>query len=119
MKVNRNRHGQTLHGAASARLARAGMALALCLAAGPGHAQSAGVASLQHRQERTSAHASEAASNGQREARARAERYRAEQREAEHGRAGHGLGGAGLSPDERRKLRQNLYDLSREMYRGG
>ncbi|CAG9178170.1 hypothetical protein [Cupriavidus pinatubonensis] len=117
MKVNRNRHGLTLHGAFGVCVALAGAALWLSAAPRPAAAQSAGMANLLHGHERPSTHASEAASS-QREARARAERHRAEQREAE--RAGHqGRSGSSLSPDERRKLRQNLYDLGREMYQGG
>ncbi|MBY4945292.1 hypothetical protein K6V92_01460 [Cupriavidus respiraculi] len=53
-----------------------------------------------------------------REARARALRHRAEQREANE-RALRPANGSKLSPDERRKLRQSLQDLGREMYKGG
>lgn len=117
MKVNRNWHGLTLHGAAGACLVLAGTALWLCAAPQPARAQSAGMANLLHGHERPSTHASDAGAS-QREARARAERHRAEQREVE--RSGRqGRSGSSLSPDERRKLRQNLYDLGREMYQGG
>jgi hypothetical protein len=117
MKVNRNRHGLALRRAPGAWFALAGVVLALCVTPVSGHAQSAGMANLLKRSDRLSAQASDAAGNGQREARARAERHRAEQREAE--REGHGNGGSRLSPDERRKLRKNLYDFGRDIYQGG
>ena len=116
MKVNRNRHGLTLHGAVGAWLVLVGTALWLGAAPRPAHAQSAGMANLLQGHERPSTHGSDPGAS-QREARTRAERHRAEQREAE--RSSHqGRSGSSLSPDERRKLRQNLYDLGREMYQG-
>ncbi|AGW89832.1 MULTISPECIES: hypothetical protein [Cupriavidus] len=113
MKVNRTRHGHPQHGIAGACLALAAAALAL-VAAGAVHAQSAGMANLLKRH--PSAQASDPGNN-HREARARAERHRAEQREAERRREERG--GSRLSPDERRKLRKNLYDFGRDIYQGG
>lgn len=107
----------------------AGASLALCLAAGAtglARAQSAGMANLLHGQERPAGRASEPPGQAarerreQQEARARAEKHRAERDMAERAeRQGRTGGNPKLSPDERRKLRQNLYDLSREMYSGG
>ncbi|WP_042885139.1 hypothetical protein [Cupriavidus necator] len=116
MKVNRTRHGHPQHGIAGACLALAAAALAL-VAAGAVHAQSAGMANLLKRHpSHPSAQASDPG-NSQREARSRAERYRAEQRDAERRREERT--GSRLSPDERRKLRKNLYDFGRDIYQGG
>ncbi|AJG18994.1 hypothetical protein RR42_m1596 [Cupriavidus basilensis] len=51
------------------------------------------------------------------EARARAGKTRGERGMNE--RLPHAFPNDKLSPDERRKLRQNLYELGREMYQGG
>ncbi|MEM5274368.1 hypothetical protein VSR17_04935 [Cupriavidus taiwanensis] len=110
MKVNRTRHGQPQHGIAGACLA-----LALCMPGGTALAQSAGMANLLKRYPSTQA---SDPGNSQREARARAERHRTEQREAER-RRGEERGGSRLSPDERRRLRKNLYDFGRDIYQGG
>ncbi len=115
MKVNRTRHGHPQHGVAGACLALALAVLALCIPAGTVQAQSAGMANLLKRHPSTQA---SDPGNSQREARARAERHRAEQRDAER-RRGDERGGSRLSPDERRKLRKNLYDFGRDIYQGG
>ncbi len=131
MKVNRNRHEQPSRHAAGVRKTLVGTALALCLAAtfaGLAHGQSAGMANLLHRQDRPAGRASDASAQAaherhdQQEARARADKHRAERDMAERAERqgrGSGNGNPKLSPDERRKLRQNLQDLSREMYSGG
>ncbi|WP_420993880.1 hypothetical protein ACKI2N_009040 [Cupriavidus sp. 30B13] len=127
MKVTRKRAGIPLY--------RAGAAVALLLAAGAGHAQSPGMAHLLQSPGRAAPPAPPTGPNGpnvpsrdgfprnererfgQDEARARAGKYRAER--DLNDRLSRGLPNDKLSPDERRKLRQNLYDLGREMYQGG
>ncbi|WP_354685852.1 hypothetical protein [Cupriavidus necator] len=113
MKANRTRPGHPQHGIAGACLALAIAVLAL-MSSGSVQAQSAGMANLLKRPPSTQA---SDPGNNQREARARAERHRAEQRDAERRREERG--GSRLSPDERRKLRKNLYDFGRDIYRGG
>ncbi|UIF87369.1 hypothetical protein [Cupriavidus sp. UYPR2.512] len=115
MKVNRTRHGLPQHGIAGACIVLALAVLALCIPAGTVQAQSAGMGNLLKRHPSTQA---SDPGNSQREARARAERHRAEQRDAER-RRGDERGGSRLSPDERRKLRKNLYDFGRDIYQGG
>lgn len=132
MKVKQNRHGQTLRRAIGARLAWiAGLAMVVILVPGGTRAQSAGMAHLLHpkSQQGEDANASAAAAPprerereqaDQREARGRAEKYRSERDMAERaGRQGPAGGKPKLSPDERKTLRKNLYDLGREMYQGG
>ncbi|WP_454720990.1 MULTISPECIES: hypothetical protein [Cupriavidus] len=123
MKVTRKRAGISLY--------RTGAAAALLLAAGAGHAQSPGMAHLLQSPGRAAPSSPGGASGpsrdgfarserehfGQDEARARAGKYRAERDLNE--RLSRGQSSDKLSPDERRKLRQNLYDLGREMYQGG
>jgi hypothetical protein len=84
----------------------------LWLTAGTALAQSAGMARLLHHGESKPPRESSA----QHEARMRAERHRAEGAAAERTRE---TDHSNLSPDERKRLRQNLYELSREMYQGG
>ncbi|WP_121490790.1 hypothetical protein [Cupriavidus plantarum] len=135
MKVKQYRHGQTLRGENRARAASiAGLVMAVCLLPSAARAQSAGMANLLHRPSAPAsdgrAHANPAnpANPGnsaherpdQREARARAEKYRTERDMAERAtRQGPGGGNPRLSPDERKTLRKNLLDLSKEMYSGG
>ncbi|AQV93720.1 hypothetical protein BJN34_07415 [Cupriavidus necator] len=114
MKVNRTRHGHPQQGIAGACLALALAVLALCMPVGTALAQSAGMANLL--KHHPSSQASDPG-NGQREARARAERHRAEQRDAERRRVDD-RSNSRLSPDERRKLRKNLYDFGRDIYQG-
>ncbi|WP_454731431.1 MULTISPECIES: hypothetical protein [Cupriavidus] len=118
MKVTRKRVGISLY--------RTGAAVALLLAAGAGHAQSPGMAHLLQSPGRAAAPNPPARDGfarnererfGQDEARARAGKYRAERDLNE--RLSRDQSNDKLSPDERRKLRQNLYDLGREMYQGG
>lgn len=58
-----------------------------------------------------------ATERGQDDARARAGKSRSERDLNE--RLPRALPNDKLSPDERRRLRQNLYELGREMYQGG
>jgi hypothetical protein len=104
MKVTCKRAGCTL--------SRAGATLALLLAATAGHAQSPGIAHLLP----GSGKAVPASERGQDEPRDRAGKYR--QRDLNE-RLPRTLPNDKLSPDERRRLRQNLYELGREMYQGG
>ena len=113
MKVTCKRAGHTL--------SRAGATVALLLAASAGYPQSPGMAHLFPGAGKPAAR--EAAPRNEREpyskdeARARAGKYRAERDMNE--RLPHAFPNDKLSPDERRKLRQNLYELGREMYQGG
>ncbi|WP_454763731.1 hypothetical protein [Cupriavidus campinensis] len=133
MKVKQNRHGQTLRRAGRAQAAcfvgfAATMTMALALAPTLAPAQSAGMAHLLQPRAQPS-HASGTPTPGkppgaehadQREARGRAEKYRSERDMADRaGRQGHSGGNPKLSPDERKTLRKNLYELGREMYQGG
>ncbi|QET01424.1 hypothetical protein FOB72_04800 [Cupriavidus pauculus] len=132
MKVKQYRHGQTLRRATCARAASiAGMVIAVCLLPHAARAQSAGMANLLHHPPAPASPASPASDGrahanaaheraDQREARARAEKYRTERDMAERAtRQGPGGGNPKLSPDERKTLRKNLFDLSKEMYSGG
>jgi len=111
MKVNRIRPGHTLCRAAGAHLCLVLAASAL-LGSPAVQAQSAGIGRLMHggefSAERSRQHDSRRHADRDRE------RHRAEREGNERG--GHG---DRLSPDERRRLRQSLYDLGREMYGGG
>ena len=135
MKVKSDRPGtfsqhrsRIRRGAVAAAVgATIGSAIALLLAATTAAAQSPGIEFLRQGNGRPSAHAGRKADapsraerdrQAHREARARALRHRAEQREANE-RALRPANGSKLSPDERRKLRQSLQDLGREMYKGG
>ncbi|MGY8526937.1 hypothetical protein [Paracidovorax citrulli] len=121
MKPNTDRQSSQLFAAAKRRIAGA---LFLLCCHGLAGAQSPGVSVLMHGQARTGrAHdnvtrqerervSPKRAAASQREARARAMRYRAERDAA----ARHSRGS--LSADERRRLRQSLYELGREMYHG-
>ncbi|WP_237716860.1 hypothetical protein [Cupriavidus basilensis] len=112
MKVTRKRAGHTL--------SRAGASVALLLAASVGYPQSPGMAHLLpgagNAAGRDAAPRNERERYSQDEARARAGKYRAER---DMGNRPHASPNDKLSPDERRKLRQNLYELGREMYQGG
>ncbi|MBY4897582.1 hypothetical protein [Cupriavidus sp. AU9028] len=120
MKPNTDRQSPHRFGRAKRRIA--GVLFLLCCH-GVAWAQSPGVSALMQghgrtgrapdgvaRQERDRVVPKRAAT--QREARARALRYRAER---DAGRSQRG----GLSAEERRRLRQSLYELGREMYHGG
>ncbi|WP_043345426.1 hypothetical protein [Cupriavidus basilensis] len=113
MKVTRKRAGHTL--------SRAGATVALLLAASAGHPQSPGMAHLfpgaGKPAGRETAPRNERERYSQDEARARAGKTRGERGMNE--RLPHAFPNDKLSPDERRKLRQNLYELGREMYQGG
>ncbi|TXI80359.1 MULTISPECIES: hypothetical protein [unclassified Cupriavidus] len=124
MKVKQNRHGQTLRRARRARVAAiAGLVMACALMPQAAEAQSAGMANLLHH--RGPASDGRAVPPGRdrpdpRETRGRPDRYRNERDMAERAtRQGPGGGNPRLSPDERKALRKNLLDLSREMYEGG
>jgi len=108
MKVTRKRAGRTFY--------RAGAAVALLLAASAGYPQSPGMAHLLPGPGKAGLRDG-GPHNGQDEARARAGKYRTERDLNE--RLPRALPNDKLSPDERRKLRQNLYELGREMYQGG
>ncbi|AOZ06446.1 hypothetical protein BKK80_11910 [Cupriavidus malaysiensis] len=114
MKVNRNRPWLALRRAAGARLCFA-LAMTALFACPGAQAQSAGISRLLHggdaRAERLRKH--EGRRPPERERR-RFERDNGERSE----RGARGDRGERLSPDERRRLRQNLYDLGREMYGG-
>lgn len=135
MKVKSDRPGPVLNQVPHLRRglvavvigAAIGSAIMLILAARPVAAQSPGIEFLRQGNGRPSAHAgrkpdtpsrAERDRQAHREARARALRHRAEQREANE-RAMRPASGSNLSPDERRKLRQSLHELGREMYKGG
>lgn len=130
MKVKQNRHGQTLRRMACARAVRhAGLAVAIALLPALAQAQSAGMGQLlrpkppgQASGAPTPAMPGQPGSErtDQREARSRAEKYRTERDMADRaGRQGPPPGThPKLSPDERKTLRKNLYDLGREMYDG-
>jgi Spy/CpxP family protein refolding chaperone len=135
MKVESDRSGLVLEhrsrirrGAVALAIGTAvGTAMVLIFAASPVAAQSPGIEFLRQGNHRPSAHAGrktdspsrlERDRQAHREARGRAMRHRAEQREANE-RAMRATNGSKLSPDERRKLRQSLHDLGREMYKGG
>lgn len=120
MKPNTDRQYSQLFAAAKRRIAGA---LFLLCCHGLAWAQSPGVSALMHGQARTGRthdnvtrqereRVSPRRNASQREARARAMRYRAERDAA----ARHSRGS--LSADERRRLRQSLYELGREMYHG-
>ncbi|WP_137924455.1 hypothetical protein [Cupriavidus sp. 2SB] len=124
MKVKQNRHGQTLRRATRAPSGwLAGMTLLLAMASAPAHAQSAGMAHLLHpRSQPPGAQGSapqpdrnRQPSPPRRNDRAETERDMAERAARQSQRGGH----QNLSPDERKTLRKNLYDYSKEMYRGG
>ncbi|CAG9164259.1 hypothetical protein [Cupriavidus pampae] len=141
MKVKQYRHGQTLRRACElgsrpqrARVASAqvmsiaGLVMVVALLPHTARAQSAGMANLLHHPPAPASSASESRVHtnpaheraDQREARARAEKYRTERDMAERAsRQGPGGGNPKLSPDERKTLRKNLLDLSKEMYSGG
>jgi len=112
MKLDRSRH--PLPSRPAKRRARGvrsaiGAAVAV-LVAGSALAQSAGMARLLG-SERAPSHVNEP--GGQRENRTNgAKHYRIERASARRDES------SNLSPDERRRLRQNLYELSREMYKG-
>ncbi|MDF3837044.1 hypothetical protein P3W85_29425 [Cupriavidus basilensis] len=112
MKVTCKRAGITLY--------RVGAAVALLLAASAGYPQSPGMAQLLSgagkANSREGGGRNERERHGQDEARARG-KYRGEREVTE--RLPRGSAHDRLSPDERRKLRQNLYELGREMYQGG
>jgi len=125
MKVKLNRHGLTLRRAKCARAAcLAGLILLLSVAPGAAQAQSAGMAHLLHsgkaqpsssNQGGSTPSAERGRQSGRRSDKADNERDMAE-RATRQGQRG---GNPRLSPDERKTLRKNLYDLSREMYQGG
>ena len=123
MKVKLNRHGHTLHRAAYARaVCLAGLTLLLSVAPCAALAQSAGMAHLLHGskaqqggQGGSSPSAERGRPSGRRGDKAESERDMAD-RATRQGQRG---GNPRLSPDERKTLRKNLYDLSREMYQGG
>jgi Ni/Co efflux regulator RcnB len=135
MKVKSDRPGLVLErrsrmrrGVVAAAIGMAaGTAMVLIFAASPVAAQSPGTEFLRQGNHRPSAHAGrktdaparlERDRQAHREARSRALRHRAEQREATE-RSMRAGSGSKLSPDERRKLRQSLQELGREMYKGG
>lgn len=97
----------------------AGMTLLLAMAPSMVRAQSAGMAHLLH-----SKGPSQQGGNSQQSERNRPPPRRADRNEAERdmaeraGRQGQRGGNQRLSPDERKALRKNLYDIGKEMYRG-
>jgi hypothetical protein len=134
MKAKCSRQGRPAHrvsdGQSCAAIGPAVLVATLALVAGatllfaPGTAlaQSPGLGTLRHafdaqqgRGANEPGHA-EPERGGQREARQGPGKLRPQREAADRG--GRGQGGA-LTPDERRRLRQNLHDLSREMYQGG
>ena len=123
MKVKHNRHGQTLRRTICARAVwLAGMTLLMAVAPVPALAQSAGMAHLLHPKGQPpggpGSNPSAPERNRQqprRNDRAETERDMAE-RAARQGQRG---GSQRLSPDERKTLRKNLYDIGKEMYQGG
>ncbi|GAA0835480.1 hypothetical protein K8O84_15540 [Cupriavidus pauculus] len=119
MKVKQNRHGQTLRRAVCARVAwLAGVSLLWAAIPAASHAQSAGMAHLLHPNGQQQG-SSQAQSERNRQPARRANQSETERDMAERaGRQGQRGGNPRLSPDERKSLRKNLYDLSREMYRG-
>jgi hypothetical protein len=123
MKVKLNRHGQTLRRTICARMVwLAGMTLLMTAAPAPAFAQSAGMAHLLHPKGQPPAGSGSNPSAPERNRqpprrndRAETERDMAE-RAARQGQRG---GSQRLSPDERKTLRKNLYDIGKEMYQGG
>jgi len=125
MKVKLNRHGHTLHHAAYARaVCLAGLTLLLSAVPCAAQAQSAGMAHLLHSSKAQPSAAGQggstpSAERGRSSAR-RGDKVESERDMAERAtRQGQRGGNPKLSPDERKTLRKNLYDLSREMYQGG
>lgn len=123
MKVKHNRHGQTLRRNFCARVAwLAGMTLLIAAAPATAHAQSAGMAHLLHPKGQPPAGQG---GNPQQPERNRQPPRRGDRAETERdmaeraGRQGQRGGSQRLSPDERKTLRKNLYDIGKEMYRGG
>lgn len=102
-----------MHATRTTRIARrvAVAALAMLLA-GAALGQSAGMGRLLGRDRATPAHVGEP--GGQRDGRGAGKHHRSERASVDH----RNNDNSNLSPDERRRLRQNLYELSREMYRG-
>ena len=131
MKVKQPRHGQTLRRAISAPAVwLAGMSLLLTAAPDLAQAQSAGMAHLLHPRSQ-SAPANPPGNppgnqagnpppqGGNRQPPRRADRAETERDMAERaGRQAPRGGNSRLSPDERKTLRKNLYDIGKEMYRG-
>ncbi|HBD32015.1 MAG TPA: hypothetical protein DC084_00260 [Cupriavidus sp.] len=125
MKVKRIRPGHTLRCATYARAAcLAGLTLLITAASDVALAQSAGMAHLLHTSKGQSSSSAQVG-NGQASERGRSSARRPDKAESERDmadratRQGQRGGNPRLSPDERKTLRKNLYDLSREMYQGG
>ncbi|RZT42299.1 hypothetical protein [Cupriavidus agavae] len=121
MKVKQNRHGLTLRRAVCARVGvLAGMTLLLAVAPASANAQSAGMAHLLHpRSQPPNGQGHPPQPDRNRQPPRRGDRAETERDMAERaGRQGPRGGSQKLSPDERKTLRKNLYDLSKEMYRG-
>lgn len=124
MKVKQNRHGQTLRRSVCARVALlAGMTLLLTVVPTAARAQSAGMEHLLHPKGQppggAGGHNPPSPDRGRPPPPRRGDRAETERDMAERaGRQGQRGGNSRLSPDERKTLRKNLYDLSREMYRG-
>lgn len=121
MKVKHNRHGQTLRRTICARVVwLAGVTLLIAAAPAPAYAQSAGMAHLLH--PKSQSPGGEGGSQPQPERPRQAPR-RAESAERDMAeratRQGQRGGSQRLSPDERKSLRKNLYDIGKEMYQGG
>lgn len=120
MKVSRSQPRQLIRSEFGARFSLACAATVLLLAAGIVRAQSPGMSALLQapghpglvpQGESAGADRDRARHDAaQRSRRTRTERDAAVRR---------GLSQGSLSFDERRRLRQNLYELSREMYKGG
>lgn len=125
MKVKQNRHGQTLRHAFCARVVLlAGMSLLITVAPATVQAQSAGMAHLLHPKgqppgSQPGGQPPPPDRNRQPPPQRRGNQAETERDMAERAtRQGQRGGNPKLSPDERKSLRKNLYDLSREMYRG-
>lgn len=124
MKVKQNRHGQTLRRTVCARVAwLAGMTLLMAVAPVTAQAQSAGMAHLLHPKGQPpggQGGGSQPQPDRNRPPPRRGDRAETERDMADRAaRQGQRGGSQGLSPDERKTLRKNLYDIGKEMYRGG
>ncbi len=101
----------------------AGVTLLLAVVPAAAQAQSAGMAHLLHPKSQPPASQSGNPPPPERNRQPpprRGDRVETERDMAERaGRQGQRGGNQRLSPDERKTLRKNLYDLSREMYQGG
>lgn len=123
MKVKQNRHGQTLRRTLRARVAwLAGMSLLMAVVAPTAYAQSAGMAHLLHpkAQPQGGQGGNPPQPDRGRPPPRRGDRTETERDMAERAtRQGQRGGNQKLSPDERKTLRKNLYDIGKEMYQGG